>query len=212
MALPVREEEIEVQSRLQQVFGLNHEAIQDVIMQGMLARTTCTGHHPRTFAGLYHWAETVRALRDKTSPLGWSCSDENNFPLCVHPSGGLVIAVQTGDRDTGLAGSNPSNRAAKGTNTEQAVWANQKQFSLFDTLPELPSVEGDNGRVMWVLLYHVAPNEIRFELSLPLNMIGGKIRSWQERLVFPAIKLDQADIVIGDDDGPEYDVHVERRS
>lgn len=211
MAFPVQKEEIEVQSRLQQVFGLGHEAIQDVIMQGLLARTTCTGHHPRTFAGLYQWAETVRALRDKTSPLGWSCSDDNNFPLCVHPSGDLVIAVQTGDRDTGMVGSNPSNRAAKGTNTEQAVWANQKQLSLFD-LPELPSADGDDTRIMWVLLYHVAPNEIRFELSLPLNMIGGKIRSWQERLVFPAIMLDQADIEMGDDDGPEFDVHVERRS
>lgn len=212
MALPVRNEEIEVQSRLQQVFGLGREAIQDVIMQGLLARTNCTGHHPRTFAGLYQWAETVRALRDKTSPLGWSCSDENNFPLCVHPSGNLVIAVQTGDRDTGMAGSNPSNRAAKGTNTEQAVWANQKQLSLFDALPELPSFESGDSQIMWVLLYHVAPNEIRFELSLPLNMIGGKIRSWQERLVFPAIMLDQADVEMGDDDGPEFDVHVERRS
>lgn len=147
------------------------------------------------------WAETVRALRDKTAPLNWSCSDENNFPLCVHPSGNLVIAIYTGDRDTGVTGFgiNPSNRAAKGTNTEQAVWANQKQLSLFDSLPELPSAEDNNGRIMWVLLYHVAPNEIRFELSLPLKMVGGKIRSWQERLVFPAIPLDQVNIIIGDD-------------
>jgi hypothetical protein len=213
MALPVRNEEIEVLSMLQQVFGLNHEAIQDVIMQGLLARTACTVHHPKTFPGLSQWAETVRALRDRTAPLGWSCSDENNFPLCVHPSGDLVIAIYTGDRDTGVTGFgiNPSNRAAKGTNTEQAVWANQKQLSLFDSLPELPSSEDNNGRIMWVLLYHVAPNEIRFELSLPLKMVGGKICSWQERLVFPAIPLNQENIVIGDDNGPEFDVHVERR-
>lgn len=212
MALPIRNKEIEVQSRLQQVFGLSCEAIQDVIMQGLLARTTCTMHHPKTFPGLSQWAETVRALRDKTIPLNWSSSDVNNFPLCIHPSGNLVIAIYTGDRDTGVIGSNPSNRAAKGTNTEQAVWANQKQLSLFDSLPELPSAEGNDGRIMWVLLYHVAANEIRFELSLPLKMIGGKIRSWQERLVFPAIPLDQVNIVIEDDDGPEFEVHVERRS
>ncbi|MDO9010357.1 MAG: hypothetical protein Q7U78_00915 [Gallionella sp.] len=210
MALPIRNTEIEVQSRLDEVFGLTRDAIQDVIMQGLMARTTCTPHHPKTFPGLSQWAETVRALRDKTAPLSWSCSDVNNFPLCVHPSGNLVIAIYTGDRDTGVIGSNPSNRAAKGTNTEQAVWANQKQLSLFDIIPELPSVEGSS-RIMWVLLYHVTPNEIRFELSLPLKMVGGKIRSWQERLVFPAIPLDQVNIVIGDDDGPEFEVHVERR-
>lgn len=211
MANPVRNEKDEVLSRLQEVFGLNGEAVQDVIMQGLLARTACTAHHPKTFPGLSQWAETVRALRDKTAPHNWSCSDENNFPLCVHPSGNLMIAVYTGDRDTGVIGSNPSNRAAKGTNTEQAVWANQKQLSLFDSLPELPTSEGNDGRMMWVLLYHVASNEIRFELSLPLRMVGGKIRSWQERLVFPAIPLDQVNIVIGDDDAPEFEVHVERR-
>ena len=210
MALPIRNTEIEVQSRLDEVFGLTRDAIQDVIMQGLLARTTCTPHHPKIFPGLSQWAETVRALRDKTAPLSWSCSDANNFPLCIHPSGNLVIAIYTGDRDTGVIGSNPSNRAAKGTNTEQAVWANQKQLSLFDIIPELPSVEG-SGRIMWVLLYHVTSNEIRFELSLPLKIVGGKIRSWQERLVFPAIPLDQVNIVIGDDDGPEFEVHVERR-
>jgi hypothetical protein len=215
MALPVRNEEIEVQSRLQQVFGLHREIIQDVIMQGLLARTTCTPNHPKTFPGSYQWAETVRALRDKTAPLGWSCSDDNNFPLCVHPSSDLAIAIYTGDSDTGVTGVgiNPSNRAAKGTNTEQAIWANQKQLSLFDSPLALPPLaEGNNNRITWVLLYHVAPNEIRFELSLPLKMIGGKIRSWQERLVFPAIPLDQVNIEIGDDDGPEFDVHVERRS
>lgn len=212
MTLPARNEEIEVQSRLQQIFGLSHETLLDVIMQGLLARMACTTHHPKTYPGLSQWAETVRALRDKTSPLGWSTSDENNFPLCVHPSGNPVIAIYTGDRDTGVVGSNPSNRAAKGTNTVQAIWANQKQLSLFEALPELPSVEGKNDRIMWVLLYHVAPSEIRFELSLPLKMIGGKIRSWQERLVFPAIPLDQVNIAIEDDNVPEFEVHVERRS
>lgn len=213
MSLPVQKEAIEVQSRLHEVFGLSHDAIQDVVMQGLLARTTCTAHHPKTFPGMSQWAETVRALRDKTAPINWSYSDDNNFPLCVHPSGKLAIAIYTGDCDTGVTGIgiNPSNRAAKGTNSEQAVWANQKQLSLFDSLPELPASEDNEGRIMWVLLYHVAPNEIRFELSLPLKMIGGKIRSWQERLVFPAIPLDQVNIVIGDNDGPEFEVNVERR-
>ena len=211
MMLPVRNEEVEVQSRLEKTFGLSPEMIQDVIMQGLLARTSCTQHHPRTFPGLFQWAETVRALRDKTAPMGWGSSDENNYPLCVHPSGNITIAIYTGDRDTGAAGCNPSNRAAKGTNTEQAVWANQKQLSLFDVLPELPSTSDDSSRIMWVLLYHVALNEIRFELSLPMNIVGGKIRSWKERLIFPAISLDQANFVIDDNEGPEIDIHVERK-
>jgi hypothetical protein len=210
MALPVRNEEFEVKSRLNEVFGLNAEDIRDVIMQGVFARSVCTKHHPRTYPGLAQWADTVRALRDKTTPLGWSTSDDNNFPLCIHPSGGVVIAVQTGDVETGISASTPSNRAAKGTNTEQAIWANQKQLTLFDTFPD-EDAEDEENRIMWVLLYHLTLHEVRYELSLPLNIIGGKIRSWQERLVFPAITLDQVDIGIGDDDGQEFDINVERK-
>lgn len=211
MALSVRNEEVEVKSRLDEIFGLEAEHILDVIMQGLSARRSCTPHHPRTYPGLAQWADTVRALRDKTSPMGWSHSDDNNFPLCIHPSGNVVIAVQTGDNDTGISASNPSNRAAKGLNTEQAIWTNQKQFSLFDAFPDTSSVDSNENRIMWILLYHVTPSEIRFELSLPLNIIGGKIRSWQERLVFPAITLDQIDIEIGDSDGQEFEINVERK-
>lgn len=211
MSLSVRNEEVEVKSRLDEVFGLSADDILDVIMQGLSARRSCTPHHPRTYPGLAQWADTVRALRDKTSPMGWKYSDDNNFPLCIHPSGNVVIAVQTGDSDTGITACNPSNRAAKGLNTEQAIWTNQKQFSLFDSFPDTSSVDGNENRIMWILLYHVTPSEIRFELSLPLNIIGGKINSWQERLVFSAITLDQIDINIGDSDGQNIEVNVERK-
>lgn len=211
MALSVRNEDVEVKSRLDEVFGLKADHILDVIMQGLSARRSCTPHHPKTYPGLAQWAETVSALRDITSPMGWSHSDDNNFPLCIHPSGNVVIAVQTGDNDTGISESNPSNRAAKGLNTEQAIWTNQKQLSLFDAFPDTSLIDSNENRVMWILLYHVTASEIRFELSLPLNIIGGKIRSWQERLVFPAITLDQIDIEIGDSDGQEFEINVERK-
>ena len=215
MALPVRNEEFEVKSRLNEVFGLEANDIQDIIMQGLYARTNCTSNHPRTFAGLSQWANTVRALRDKTSPAGWTSSDDNNFPLCIHPSNNLVIVVQTGDRDTGISANNPSNRAAKGTNTEQAIWSNQKQLSLFDALPEVMLEAGNDNRIMWVLLYHVTPSEIRFELSLPSKIVGGKIRSWQERLVFPAIVLDKIEIgddYDGNDNRQEFEINIERKN
>jgi len=201
-------------SRLYQVFGLINADIQDVVMQGLLARTACTPHHPRTYPGLAQWAETVRALRDKTVPSGWDITNVNNFPLAIHPSEKVVIAVQTGDRDTGIAAGNPSNRAAKGATTEGAVAVNQQQLGLFDSLPPLPYTDAKaRDALMWVLLYHVSPEEIRFELSLPLKMVGGKIRSWKERIVFPPIRFDDANIYIGDvdDNGTDFDIQIERR-
>lgn len=199
-------------SRLEELFGLTIEQVQDVIMVGVHARTSGTRHHPKTYPGYAQWAETVRALRDAVVPLGWAATDKNNFPLCVNDGRGLSVAVQTGDRETGTTGI-PSNRAPKGASTEQAVAVNMRQFSLFEAedLPMLPSATDDARHIMWILLYHVAQNEVRFELSLPSKMVGGKIRSWQERIIFPAIPLDETQIYFGDDDGPEFDVSVERK-
>jgi hypothetical protein len=199
-------------SRLEGLFGLNVAQIQDVIMAGVHARATGTMHHPKTYPGYSQWAETVRALRDVIVPSGWLPTDDNNFPLCIHDERGLSIAVQTGDRETGTTGI-PSNRAPKGASTEQAVAVNVRQLSLFqaEEIPILPSTDEEARHIMWILLYHVAQNEVRFEISLPLKMVGGKIRSWQERIIFPAIPLDGTQINFGDDDGPEFDVSVERK-
>lgn len=210
MSLPAYQDLVVEQNRLQEIFGLSEAALQDVIMEGFQARTNCTSHYPKTFPGLAQWANTVRALRDKTAPLSWTCSDDNNFPLCIHPTSDVVIVVQTGDRETGTSGI-PSNRAPKGANTEDAIAVNQRQYSIFDSIiPNLILPDAIDRKVMWVLLYHVAQDEIRFELSLPLKMVGGKIRSWQERIVFPAIRIGQSNIELGEDDGTEIDVPVER--
>ena len=211
MTLAVRQDQ-ESKSRIEELFSLTGAQIVEVISQGYAGRQNTTSNHPRTYPGLAQWADTVRALRDVTLAKGWDKSDANNFPLSVHPDGSLVIAVQTGDRDTGVATGRPSNRAAKGKNTEEAVFSNEKQIGLFDGIPSLPEMGESDSRVMWVLLYYIAPNEIRFELSLPYKMVGGKIREWSERLVFEPISIDKPLGPLGDDDGTEFDVPVARRS
>lgn len=210
---PQQKPEVAAVPRLMELFGLTLADIEDVIMQGLLARTSCSPHHPRTYPGYAQWAETVRALRDKTVPAGWATSNHRNFPLSIHPSGDKTIAVQTGDEDTGMATGRPSNRAAKGASTEDAVAINQRQFDLFEGIPDLSDL-GEQAAMMWVLLYHVAPHEIRFELSLPSKMVGGKICMWKERIVFPAISFDSIDIQLSDgdeNDNPDIEVPVERR-
>jgi hypothetical protein len=197
-------------SRLEELFGLTHTDMQDVIMQGLLTRASATEHHAKTYAGTVQWHETVRAMRDKAVPRGWLVEDKKNCPLVVHPDGKLMIAVQTGDQETGTDGT-PSNRAPKGAVTEHAVVSNYRQLCLFD-MAELPGVDGLEERVLWVLLYHLAPNEIRYELSLPKEMVGGKIKSWQERIVFPSVRLDGIDIEeVDGNDSEDIDVPVERR-
>ena len=201
----------ENKNRLHSLFGFSDLEIISIISQGYAGRQNTTSNHPRTYPGLAQWADTVRALRDVTLAKGWSKSDANNFPLSLHPNGNIVVAVQTGDVETGVRTGTPSNRAAKGKNTENAVYANEKQIGLFDGIPSLPDQDQLLNQTTWVLLYYVAPNEIRFELSLPSKIVGGKIRQWSERLIFPPITIDMPIGPIGDDDGAEFEVPVERR-
>lgn len=209
-------EENEFKSRLDELFGLEAIDIQDIIMAGVISRRDCTENHPKIYAGLNQWANTVRALRDKTAPKDWFKSQDNNFELAVHPNNNVAIAVQTGDKNTGLSEEIiPSNRAPKGPSTQKAVWENHKQLSLFDVsdLPEVTTIESNINRMTWILLYYKTSKEIRFELSLPLEISGGKIFSWQERLIFSPLVFDQIDFRNDDDnDGQTFDINVERKN
>lgn len=94
------------------------------------------------------------------------------------------------------------------------------------TIPGLPpelteDADEDDALVTWVLLYvHERADEhtrLRCELSLP-SEIGarGRIDSWSERIILPALEFPEDVIGLGgvdDDEGPgAIDVPVERRS
>src|SRR5688500_570272 len=102
MSVVVRQEPGDVRHRLAEL-GLEEESLKDAVRRGQLAFLSCTPNHPPQFPGISAWAETVCALREYVTPLGWRRSNDNNYALSVDPGGQVAIAVATGDDGTGRA-------------------------------------------------------------------------------------------------------------
>lgn len=207
MSLKIHSEVLDVHTRLQQL-GLSVAVLREVVQRGYLSRTRLTANHPRVFFGYAMWAETVAALRDNLRPVGWFKVDDSNYELTVNGDSTLAIAVTTGDEGTGLSACFPSNKCPKGAHTAEAIATNQQLDMFADQLPP----QDDQSRYpTWVLLIHVAADEVRSELSLPSEIINRKIRAWNERIILPALPMGDDVVPVAPPDIPEIDVPVQRK-
>jgi hypothetical protein len=150
---------------------------------------------PPMMAGMARWGKTNELLRDRLAGRGWTHDNPKGLPRTISPGRDFAIVATTGDSATGLPEANPSTRYAKGVQTVRAVGRNvQLAFDLFgldvgDGLWAL--AHEDDPLATWLLLYHVAPEQIRAELSLANGLdLRGHVSAWIERIILPAIDLD----------------------
>ncbi|MGZ9021358.1 MAG: hypothetical protein ACXW3S_15675 [Rhodoplanes sp.] len=208
----VRFEPDDVHARLA-ALGLSEEALLHAARRWHVAWSGFTPNHPPFGIGIAAWMEAVAALRETTMPEGWTRSDDRNYALVIHPDGSMAINVATGDLGTGRPDANPSNKAPKGVSTADAISVNQIQLELPLPVPELPPVRAGDGPLTWFLLLRRTADEIRCELSLPLEMSpDGRITRWQERIILSAIPLDGETIEIVAPQGPDLDIDVKRKA
>lgn len=191
------------------LLGISRAALTEAVWQGYLARSRTTANHPKISRGYFMWAEAVAVLREQLRPHGWIKSDKGNYELAVNEKAGLAIAVTTGDEATGMVGATPSNKCPKGVNTVEAV-ENNNQQDMFSEL--LPAIEEIQGLTTWVLLMHLAANEVRCELSLPSSISNGKINGWKERIILPSMPLDEDSIEIEAPELPDIEVPIKKKA
>jgi len=194
--------------RLSQM-GLSENALTESVWQGYLARSRTTINHPRIARGIIMWAETVAVLREQLISYGWVKEDKGNYELSVNQKAGLAIVVTTGDEATGMAGATPSNKCPKGVNTAEAIETNNQLDLFFELLPVIEDVQGFT---TWVLLMHLATDEVRCELSLPFSISNGKINGWRERIILPSMPLDDDSVEINAPDLPDIEVPIKKKA
>lgn len=218
MDLKVYSDSWDVDTRLANL-GLKQDQLVHAVECGLAAWASCTKNHPPVSRGSWPWAETVRGLRDKLVPLGWSRSDEANLPLTVNVDGTLAICVNTGNEDTGILEGSPCTRSTKGPRTRRAIRENQGQLFLFGDEP-LPTNEVvHNGRSVWILLIHrdTSAREVRAELSQPISISDdGKVDRWKERIILSSTPFDD-DLVSLIEGGngpqtPEIYIEIKKRA
>lgn len=204
---------VSVFERLKQL-GLTETALLQAVRAGYLAKANCTENHPPLFPPIAAWSEAVRTLRDVLKPEGWTRFNDQNSPKTVSPDGAISIIVSTGNEATGNPSVEPSTTSSKGPNTTEAIEVN-RSMQLYLPGLELPVPLRDEEEKVstWILLAHHAKNELRAELSLPLDVgSDGRVSVWQERIILRAQPLDGEPVVITPPAQPDIDVAVRRKA
>jgi hypothetical protein len=195
MAQPARnyQQPDERASRLFEL-GLEERTLEEAVIRGLSERQTCTPFHPPSYPGTTQWAETHAAIRQLLAPAGWTPCDRRNYSRVISPNERIALTVATGDLHTAEVGLyEPATRYPKGPATRDAVETNQ-QLSL---LPEMPSEDPDadedaTATQTWILLLATDEHDLSYELSLPAEQDSeGRVVSWAERIIFPAITISE---------------------
>jgi len=196
-------------ARLAQL-GLTEKIITDAVLAGEAEARQCTDNDPVMARGFTRYFRTVRVLREGTAPLGWHRDNPRNLARTLNPDRTLAIITALGDETTADPDVEPLTKYNKGPMVLKAVGKNYEQLPLFD-LPEILSDEAI--QATWILLYHVSGDQIRYELSLPVQATAGRPSGWRDRIVFAHVKR-EPDATFGlpsEEFPPDIDIIVARR-
>lgn len=200
-----------VRARLQEL-GVTEGILVEAIRAGEAAAASCTANHPPIFGGLLRYAETVRALRERLVPEGWTRDDTKNFSTAVSPDGRIAIAVARGDEATGDVDATPSTKYPKGAATIEAVERNLL-LPFDETAIAANASSGiEPTRSTWFLLHSRENGTLKCELSRPTAVDrSGHVEEWDERLILAPIQLDPVRIAVPSEEPVESVVTVRRR-
>jgi hypothetical protein len=219
--IPLIHEYGDAVARLEQL-GLTVEDLVHALKAGDAEARAWTEAAPPIMSGMARWGRTNEALRIRLMRKSgaWIYKNPRNLPLTINEPLSMAMVATTGDAGTGDQRYGPSTKYAKGVTVVEAVEQNE-QLALFSSVdPEvvgkaLGAVAGAaSGLKTWIYLYHVTPEGIFSELSLPETISDdGYIDTWRERIIVPMYRFDDTEpaTAIPPDDGGDVTVTVERR-
>jgi hypothetical protein len=197
---------------------LTAEELREIMLVGYIAAESCTQHDPRSLPGTLAWGKAIGHLRDITKVRAWTPDRSSNFETAVHPTNAHAIAIARGTSATGRTnGVPPRTKTPKGPATSRAVKKN-KQMSLGEGTEVFAGTGepvDDENRVTWILLHYFdkESEEIRLELSQPLEMSGKQITAWRERIIIAPIAFSsEVEISFEDEDEEQIEIDVSRKA
>lgn len=172
------------EERLRQL-DLTAEELWRALHEGLAEARTCTELDGDATAGFLMWSRGNRFLREQKIPQGWGFSNRNQILRCIHPSYDFAVTVMSGSGKIGdprakngdIRAKNP-----KGKAMEKLLKFNQlplfRVSGIEDRSPEVDSIP------TWFLLFDRSAAEITYELSMPVDMTGGFVDKFSERIIF----------------------------
>ena len=180
-----------VRNRLAEL-GWKNEQLIEVVESMVAARNGCTANDPPGAPGWKSWCDGTRRVREIGSLLGWERNDDDHISSIYDKKAGIKIAVSNTDEGTGLEDKMPQNRSRKGAATDRVVSGNQGVFApILETASNVIQLKNPPGGVIyWYLCVYCEGDDVRAELSCPLECENGFFKEFHERI-----------ILIGRDDG-----------
>lgn len=184
-----------VASRLA-ALGLEWDELMESVRAGFIAQWNTTEHHPKTAGGFNRWSEGFAALCDPLAKRGWRKIEIENVPLVVDDTRKIAIAVQSGNRATGIdpasdaAGMNLRTRRPKGPGAgyliDETTGVQPSLLALLGegTPPEWVRPHHLHGYSLYLLLSFEDAGGGRAELARPKFITAtGEITDWSERII-----------------------------
>lgn len=171
--------------RLAQLDGLTVGTIHRALAVGDQGRREVSGVNRSNYAGTRMQGDTFGELAERLVLAGWTKASKSDDTLeRLHgPSGRIALSVNSGTCDVGDPDSLPSTSNNRGPAGIQAIGMNQLQLFALDPVTE-------NGKLGWIVLFYVdesSHGQIFCEVSLAEQCHGGKIVSWNERIILPPL-------------------------
>ena len=189
--------------------GLTPSKLTQPCIEGLQSAVNSYSHfEPAIAFGISIWSKIVGALREQLNNENWKHHDIANAPRSVSPDGTMTIAAVGGDPHTANTDINPRNARTKGPRFTNEVENNAATSSAPRyTQCRLNLGPGDENTVFadlqtWVLLYFWdrVSNELRLELSLPIDCSKGFVTQWETRIILPTQDLSEyTDLTFSDE-------------
>jgi hypothetical protein len=219
MTALIRKNPIEVKNRLAEL-GWTRDQLIEVVDAMVAARNDTTENDPSSAPGWMAWKDGTRRLREIALPMGWQRDETNNVPSIINPEKGLKIAICNTDDGTGIEGLSPQNRTKKGPATDRMIseqgWLFPPSEASKVVLFQGSKQSAGSLTTYYLCVFHEG-EEIRAELSCPVDVQAGYFADFNERILlissgedYRGIKfvLDQGDESGGDS---EFDIPVSRK-
>ena len=198
-------------SRLREL-GFTRDQWIEVVRACVAARGYCTDNDPKSAPGFMSWRSGIRRMREIFRPLGWEKEDVDGIETIVHHDRKMRITVMNTDSGTADPDRSPRNRTVKGPATERVTDLNS-QLEMFSS-ENMSNIEGgSNDYSIWHLCVFDDGNNVRAELSRPVEFKSGYFIKFSERIwiLGPGDWTDHNINVPNDDVGPDFEIEVRRK-
>jgi hypothetical protein len=181
------------------VFGMTLEMIHRSISVGDSARRrVMLPIYPATFPGTTMWAETLaewrRQLRKRSKE--YNIGRSRGYETVYSAERQVAFTVVAGDSFTGIDGARaPRLTRPKGVVTKERVDRNREAATGQVQLTLIPEQDdkkppADELCDTWFLIVYAAKNEMRIELSLPIELDGDSVVSdYYERILLLPVPI-----------------------